>query len=100
MHKRSNCNISYLEADHNKVCEIKITNTSSSNIHNKRQISAKNTAANPDITPLISKVKQVVSSLPNLSTSNPVKPPRNKRLDQIPSKTIEDRNLIMQKNAK
>ncbi|XP_018337686.1 PREDICTED: uncharacterized protein LOC108745813 [Trachymyrmex septentrionalis] len=88
------------KADHNKACEIEITNTSSLNIHNKRQISAKNTAAIPDNTTVISKVKQVVSSLPNINTSNPIKPPRNKKLYQISSKTVEDCNLIMQNNAR
>lgn len=67
-------------------------------LHNRKE--EKKTDTIPDNTTVISKVKQVVSSLPNLNTSNPVKPPRNKRLYRIPSKTVEDCNLIMQNNIR
>jgi len=70
------------------------------NVHNERQNFAKN-SVNPNNTPLISKVRQVVSPLSNQSAcNNPVKPLRSKRLYQIQSKTVEDCNSIMQNNVR
>lgn len=97
---QTNCNISYLGANNNTVFEIKITNTSVPNIYNKRQIFAKN-SANPNNTPLISKIKQIITPLSKQSASNnPVKPPRNKKLYQIQSKAVKDCNSITQNNVR
>lgn len=70
------------------------------NINNKRQIFAKN-LANSNNTPLISKIKQIVTPLSKQSASNdPVKPPRNKRLYQMQSKAVEGCNSITQNNVR
>lgn len=94
----TNCNISYSEVDNNKVFKIKITNTSSPNIHNKRQVFSKN-SDNQNNMLESSKIRQIVSPVSNQRISNnPIKPSRSKRLYQIQSKAVEYYNSIMQNN--